>query len=480
MVITSEGSNQTRTVTVTDVAGNSASFSSPAVNIDKRPPMQTVVVTPQPNANGWNNSAVTATFTCVDQPAGFGSGVASYTPPVVFANDGANQSASGVCTDVAGNKITTSVTGVNVDTTSPTAAIIVPSQGSTYILNQPVVAQYACADNLSLASCVGTVANGGAVATGSIGTFAFDVAAGDKALNSAAAMTSYSVQYNFSGFQAPLSQAGTTAAPSDSGSFTSGTQIPVAWQLTDFNNAFINPLTPVIASIQAFANPACSGAVGAGAILLYSNGNPVGTNTFAYDQANNRYLFTWDTSTMANGCYNLVLTLLDGASYATIVQLTGPAVSLIDTQATPGGDQISRGFYIASYPGVSLTQANLYFSATAAGTYTYSLTAHKGTYDGPVLGTSVATAVLDGTGTQDLLTSFVFTPITIAPGTTVAFVTKLVSGPSGATSYLGVSSCGFDAGCVLPGPVVTETEGTNPPLDTFRRNGIGLQIFGAN
>ncbi len=30
--------------------------------------------------------------------------------------------------------------------------------------------------------------------------------------------------------------------------------------------------------------------------------------------------------------------------------------------------------------------------------------------------------------------------------------------------------------CSVPEPQVTETEGTTPPLDTFRRNGVGLVL----
>ena len=41
-MLSTEGSNVTGTVTVTDVAGNSATFTSPAFKIDKTPPTLTI------------------------------------------------------------------------------------------------------------------------------------------------------------------------------------------------------------------------------------------------------------------------------------------------------------------------------------------------------------------------------------------------------------------------------------------------------
>src|SRR5262249_37945056 len=61
---TTEGINLKATVTVTDAAGNSATFTSAAVNIDKTAP--TVLLgslTPTPNPAGWNNTDVRISFT---------------------------------------------------------------------------------------------------------------------------------------------------------------------------------------------------------------------------------------------------------------------------------------------------------------------------------------------------------------------------------------------------------------------------------
>ena len=71
------------------------------------------------------------------------------------------------------------------------------------------------------------------------------------------------------------------------------------------------------------ANPACTGApTGGSPISLIAAGTAAGTNTFSYDVPNNRFVLGWDTSALATGgCYNLVLSLDDGTSFATMVHL---------------------------------------------------------------------------------------------------------------------------------------------------------------
>src|SRR4030095_7571487 len=78
---------------------------------------------PAPNANGWNNTDVTMSFTGTDTL----SGVAACTN-VVLATNGANQSASGTCTDNAGNvSLPATVSGINIDTMPPTLVFDPPN-----------------------------------------------------------------------------------------------------------------------------------------------------------------------------------------------------------------------------------------------------------------------------------------------------------------------------------------------------------------
>ncbi|HET6816226.1 MAG TPA: PxKF domain-containing protein [Mycobacteriales bacterium] len=103
-----------------DNAGNVEDASIPGhvitLKIDGTPP--TIIASPLPaaNANGWNNSPVTVSFTCGDAE----SGVAACNPPVTLSNEGAGQTAHGDALDNAGNAGSTDVNGINIDLTPPT------------------------------------------------------------------------------------------------------------------------------------------------------------------------------------------------------------------------------------------------------------------------------------------------------------------------------------------------------------------------
>lgn len=67
---------------------------------------------------------------------------------------------------------------------------------------------------------------------------------------------------------------------------------------------------------------------------------------------------------------------------------------LADLAMTPGGDFTSRGFYVKNYPGTSLNKVRLYPMTWTPGSYTLTLTARSGAYNGTVIGTATATASL--------------------------------------------------------------------------------------
>ena len=557
VAVSTQGANQVVPGNCTDVAGNTSNTSA-TLNIDTTPPTITVAsITPAPNAAGWNNTVpVTVSFNCNDAL----SGVASFTEPVQLNNQGANQIVPGNCTDIAGNTSNTSAT-VNIDTAPPTVigsattasgpystgvftnqpvtvtfacqdglsggvpssitgnqiisgntvtspqgtcqdvagntgtttfgpvevdmvgpaiSISTPGPSQVFLLNQPVTPNFSCVEGAggvdAISNCVSTPQ--GAFVASPVGAGTFTVNSADEAGNSAQQSTNYLVTYSFTGFQPPL--ASTSAAqPSNSGAFVQGNPIAFQWQLQDFNQAAITDPTALV-SVQAFSNPACSGPapVNAVAIALFSNGAATGTNTFQVNNGNGQFVFTWDTTNTPLGCYNVTVMLNDTMSYTTIVDITSVLVNI--APAAGAGDLISSGFYLPSYPGSTLSQATLAFSSGTAGTYTFSLTAHAGAYDGPVLGTSQASVSLDGVQNDTGLASFGYPEVAIPSGSTVAFVVQEVSGPNNGDILYSVSSCGVnDSSCAIPGPQVTETNGTTPPLDTFRRNGVGLKLLGS-
>lgn len=156
-------------------------------------------------------------------------------------------------------------------------------------------------------------------------------------------------------------------------------------------------------------------------------------------------------------------------------QSVAPSTLVSCATDASGGDLIDRGFYIQSYPGLSLNQATLNFSADTPGEYAFSLTARSGTYDGPIIGVANAKVVVaNGRSSFTPATFFFPSPFPgIAQGSTVTFTLTQQAGPSTNAVFYEVPSNG-DSTCP-----VTQTNGTTPPLDTFRRNGVKIQIQGA-
>lgn len=106
--------------TVLDGAGNESDPSNViTVSIDKTKPSAQASALPAPNEAGWNSTAVTVTFTGSDS----GSGLAGCDAPTVLSGDGAGQSATGSCSDVAGNTRSASAMNINIDRTKPSVTI---------------------------------------------------------------------------------------------------------------------------------------------------------------------------------------------------------------------------------------------------------------------------------------------------------------------------------------------------------------------
>jgi large repetitive protein len=97
-----------------DKAGNSDT-DSVALKYDATAPLTTAAASPQPNANGWNNSTVTVTFTGSDATAGIETcdPAKSYSGP-----DTQSTTLSGACRDKAGNS-DSDARSVEYDATAP-------------------------------------------------------------------------------------------------------------------------------------------------------------------------------------------------------------------------------------------------------------------------------------------------------------------------------------------------------------------------
>ena len=149
VTVSAEGGSQSVPGAAADVAGNTAT-ASVAVSLDKVAPVITAVMSPAPNAQGWNRGDVTVTFTCTDG----NSGIASCPAPMIVSTDGAGQQVRGIARDRAGNTASTSVV-VNMDKTAPVVSVLpLPAANANGWNNSNVTVSFTCSDaGAGVASC---------------------------------------------------------------------------------------------------------------------------------------------------------------------------------------------------------------------------------------------------------------------------------------------------------------------------------------
>jgi hypothetical protein len=147
VVLSQEGANLTASHRFQDRAGNSATATESGIKIDKTPPALTPARPPASNANGWNNTEVTVSFTCEDPL----SGVESCPAPTTLTSEGANQSVTGTATDRAGNAASVTVNGINIDKTPPNLTFDPPSPAANAAgwNNADVAVSFTASDSLS-------------------------------------------------------------------------------------------------------------------------------------------------------------------------------------------------------------------------------------------------------------------------------------------------------------------------------------------
>lgn len=112
--LTTDTTGITLNCTATNGAGLSTS-ASVTIKIDQTPPVASATLTPAANANGWNNTNTTVTYTGTDNL----SGIDFCSTAITLTNEGAGQTAAGTCTDKAGNVSAPATARVNIDETPP-------------------------------------------------------------------------------------------------------------------------------------------------------------------------------------------------------------------------------------------------------------------------------------------------------------------------------------------------------------------------
>ncbi|MBI1824440.1 MAG: hypothetical protein HYR80_10060, partial [Nitrospirae bacterium] len=234
LVFNSDGTGMTRSVTVTDKAGNSATFTSPVVNRDTIAPTLTFGTgTPAPNAAGWNNTNVSVPFTTQDERSGIaGSSISS---PLVLSAEGTAVTLSVTVIDQAGNQATLSSPSYKIDKTAP--VLTLPSFAASYLLNSSLPLSFSASDSLSQVSTLAGAFNGASVSSGAsvlltqVGANTFTLSATDQAGNSASQSRPFSVLYGFGGFLPPVDE---------NDIYQLGRTLPTKFKLTDVNGASVS------------------------------------------------------------------------------------------------------------------------------------------------------------------------------------------------------------------------------------------------
>jgi hypothetical protein len=136
-----------------DVAGNAEAPNSVSLQWDNIAPTVSHVLSPAANAQGWNNSDVTVTFSAKDDDQG--SGVAHVDDPVTVSDETTGRDVSGAATDHAGN-IGSDTVRIKLDKTRPAISAVIT--GGTLGTNGwyvgPVTVSFTCSDALSgVAAC---------------------------------------------------------------------------------------------------------------------------------------------------------------------------------------------------------------------------------------------------------------------------------------------------------------------------------------
>jgi RHS repeat-associated protein len=235
------------TFTPTNTTDYSTATTTVALNVQPVvPPTIVATASPAPNANGWNNSTVTVTFTCT---AG-SYPIANCPSPVQVTTQTANQSICGKAVDTEGNSSTQACATVSLDETPPTITATVTPTPVGGINYGTATVTFMCSDALSgVATCPSPVTDS------TIGTNQVSGTATDKAGNSASA----SVTVNIQAIVPPSITASTSPAPNSAGWNTSAAT--VTFTCTAGTYPIQSCPSPVVVSTQGANQSTCGHAV---------------------------------------------------------------------------------------------------------------------------------------------------------------------------------------------------------------------------
>lgn len=271
----------------------------PPAEQDEVAPSTALSLSATPNADGWHKADVALTLTAGDDEGG--SGVESIT----YSMHGAQFIPE---TTVSGNTTTITVAGEGTTTISyrardadgnvefpqtatvkldKTAPLINITSTAAYIVGQVAAANFNCADTGSgIAGCAGTVANGAALDTSTIGAKTFEVHATDVAGNVSQKSVRYTVGY---GINAQYDQRRV---------HQSGSTIPIKLRLTDAFGADLSSAGVVVTATGVIRVSTST----SGELAEASAADP----DFNFRYAGGGYSFNLKTTGYAPGTYLLL------------------------------------------------------------------------------------------------------------------------------------------------------------------------------
>jgi hypothetical protein len=245
-------------------------------------------------------------FTCSDGL----SQIATCPGDAVLSSDGAGQSVRGTAVDVAGNDRSTTVGGINIDTTDPSIAVQGVADGGLYEMGSVPSAACSATDPGGSGvdgSCRMSVSGG---LTNGVGSYSFTASATDLAGNVEVVTGSYRVVYDFSGFMQPINdtahQVGTAVSI-----FKAGSTVPVKFRLQTTSGAVLQTTTAPVWLV-----PSQGSAMTAPVDETVYSATPTGGGSYRWDSSGQQYIYNWGTSKLqANRFWRIGVQLDDGNTY---------------------------------------------------------------------------------------------------------------------------------------------------------------------